>query len=73
MPKKSNVEELTYVFENLEATTPDSEASAIVSVDGLMIAVGSAVQTVLARKDAKLAGIPGYEPDSRVCNRAHVS
>lgn len=31
-------EQLTQVLKNLEATTPDIEASAVVSVDGLMIA-----------------------------------
>jgi len=31
-------EQLTHVLKNLEATTPDIEASAVVSVDGLMIA-----------------------------------
>jgi predicted regulator of Ras-like GTPase activity (Roadblock/LC7/MglB family) len=35
---KSKIEELTDLLKDLEATTPDIEASAIVSVDGLMIA-----------------------------------
>jgi predicted regulator of Ras-like GTPase activity (Roadblock/LC7/MglB family) len=34
----SKTEELTALLKDLEATTPDIEASAIVSVDGLMIA-----------------------------------
>jgi predicted regulator of Ras-like GTPase activity (Roadblock/LC7/MglB family) len=38
MAKKSKVEELTDLLKNLEATIPDIEASAVVSVDGLMIA-----------------------------------
>ena len=38
MAKKSRVQELTDLLKNLEATTPDIEASAVVSVDGLMIA-----------------------------------
>jgi predicted regulator of Ras-like GTPase activity (Roadblock/LC7/MglB family) len=38
MARKSKVEELTHLLKDLEATTPDIEASAIVSVDGLMIA-----------------------------------
>lgn len=38
MAKKSKVEELTGLLKDLEATTPDIEASAVVSVDGLMIA-----------------------------------
>jgi len=38
MAKKSRVEELTELLKDLEATTPDIEASAVVSVDGLMIA-----------------------------------
>jgi predicted regulator of Ras-like GTPase activity (Roadblock/LC7/MglB family) len=38
MAKKSRVEELTGILKDLEATTPDIEASAVVSVDGLMIA-----------------------------------
>lgn len=38
MAKKSKVEELTDLLKGLEATTPDIEASAVVSVDGLMIA-----------------------------------
>ncbi|MBU7024346.1 MAG: roadblock/LC7 domain-containing protein [Theionarchaea archaeon] len=38
MAEKSRVEKLTNLLENLEATTPDIEASAVVSVDGLMIA-----------------------------------
>lgn len=38
MPKKSKTEELTDFLEDLEATTPDIEASAVVSVDRLMIA-----------------------------------
>ena len=37
MPK-SKVEELTRLLKDLEGTTPDIEASAVVSVDGLMIA-----------------------------------
>ncbi|MBU7009780.1 MAG: roadblock/LC7 domain-containing protein [Theionarchaea archaeon] len=35
---KSKVEVLTGLLKDLEATTPDIEASAVVSVDGLMIA-----------------------------------
>ena len=35
---KSKVEELTSLLKDLEGTTPDIEASAVVSVDGLMIA-----------------------------------
>jgi predicted regulator of Ras-like GTPase activity (Roadblock/LC7/MglB family) len=38
MEKKSKTEELTDLLKDLEATTPDIEASAVVSVDGLMIA-----------------------------------
>jgi predicted regulator of Ras-like GTPase activity (Roadblock/LC7/MglB family) len=38
MAKKLKVEELTGLLKDLEATTPDIEASAVVSVDGLMIA-----------------------------------
>ena len=38
MAKKTKVEELTDLLKNLEATTPDIEASAVVSGDGLMIA-----------------------------------
>ncbi|MBU7047371.1 MAG: roadblock/LC7 domain-containing protein [Theionarchaea archaeon] len=38
MAKKSKVLELTDLLKDLEATTPDIEASAVVSVDGLMIA-----------------------------------
>jgi predicted regulator of Ras-like GTPase activity (Roadblock/LC7/MglB family) len=38
MTKKSKVEELTDFLKDLEASTPDVEASAVVSVDGLMIA-----------------------------------
>lgn len=38
MSKKSKVEELTDLLESLEATTPDIEASTVVSMDGLMIA-----------------------------------
>jgi len=38
MVKKSRMEELTDILKDLEATTPDIEASAVVSVDGLMIA-----------------------------------
>jgi predicted regulator of Ras-like GTPase activity (Roadblock/LC7/MglB family) len=38
MAKKSKIEELTDLLKDLDATTPDIEASAIVSVDGLMIA-----------------------------------
>lgn len=38
MAKKSRTEELTDLLKNLEASTPDIEASAVVSVDGLMIA-----------------------------------
>lgn len=38
MVKKSKVQELTDLLKDLEATTPDIEASAVVSVDGLMIA-----------------------------------
>ena len=35
---QSKIDKLTQVLKDLEATTPDIEASAIVSVDGLMIA-----------------------------------
>ncbi|KYK34933.1 MAG: hypothetical protein AYK19_11450 [Theionarchaea archaeon DG-70-1] len=35
---KSKTEQLTALLKDLEATTPDIEASAVVSVDGLMIA-----------------------------------
>ena len=59
---------LNQILKELEATTPDIEASAMVSVDGLMIASAlpqdvkedrvasgeNAVLTALARKDAKL-------------------
>ena len=38
MTKKSKVQELTDLLKNLEAAAPDIEASAVVSVDGLMIA-----------------------------------
>ena len=38
MRRKSKVQELQDLLENLEATTPDIEASAVASVDGLMIA-----------------------------------
>lgn len=38
MAKKSRIQELSRLLKDLEATTPDIEASAIVSVDGLMIA-----------------------------------
>ncbi len=38
MTKKAKVEELTDLLKDLEATTPDIEASAVVSGDGLMIA-----------------------------------
>ncbi|MBU7019260.1 MAG: roadblock/LC7 domain-containing protein [Theionarchaea archaeon] len=38
MAKKSKVLELTDLLKDLEGTTPDIEASAVVSVDGLMIA-----------------------------------
>lgn len=38
MARKSKIEELTNLLKELEATTPDIEASAVVSVDGLMIA-----------------------------------
>lgn len=38
MARKSKTEELNTLLKDLEATTPDIEASAIVSVDGLMIA-----------------------------------
>lgn len=38
MAKKTKVEELTDLLKDLEATTPDIEASAVVSGDGLMIA-----------------------------------
>ncbi len=38
MARKSKVEELTTLLKDLEGTTPDIEASAVVSVDGLMIA-----------------------------------
>lgn len=35
---QSKIERLTYMLKELEATTPDIEASAVVSIDGLMIA-----------------------------------
>lgn len=38
MAKKSKVEELTDILKNLHSITPDIEAAAVVSVDGLMIA-----------------------------------
>ncbi|MBU7015046.1 MAG: roadblock/LC7 domain-containing protein [Theionarchaea archaeon] len=38
MVERSKAEELKILLEALEATTPDIEASAVVSVDGLMIA-----------------------------------
>ena len=38
MTRKSKVQELTDLLKNLEAAAPDIEASAVVSVDGLMIA-----------------------------------
>jgi len=38
MAKKSRTDELNRLLKDLEATTPDIEASAVVSVDGLMIA-----------------------------------
>ncbi|MBU7019248.1 MAG: roadblock/LC7 domain-containing protein [Theionarchaea archaeon] len=38
MARKPKVEALTDLLEGLEAMTPDIEASAVVSVDGLMIA-----------------------------------
>ncbi|MBU7017182.1 MAG: roadblock/LC7 domain-containing protein [Theionarchaea archaeon] len=38
MARKSKIEELTTLLKDLEGTTPDIEASAVVSVDGLMIA-----------------------------------
>jgi predicted regulator of Ras-like GTPase activity (Roadblock/LC7/MglB family) len=38
MAKKTKTEELNTLLKDLEATTPDIEASAVVSVDGLMIA-----------------------------------
>ena len=38
MVKRTKIEELTNLLKNLEAATPDVEASAVVSVDGLMIA-----------------------------------
>jgi predicted regulator of Ras-like GTPase activity (Roadblock/LC7/MglB family) len=38
MAQKSRVEELTDLLKDLEAMTPDIQASAVVSVDGLMIA-----------------------------------
>ncbi len=38
MAKKSKTEALAGLLKDLEATTPDIEASAVVSVDGLMIA-----------------------------------
>ncbi|MBU7037343.1 MAG: roadblock/LC7 domain-containing protein [Theionarchaea archaeon] len=38
MTGKSKVEKMTDLLKDLEGTTPDIEASAIVSVDGLMIA-----------------------------------
>ncbi len=37
MTTKSKVEELTDLLKDLEATAPDVEASAVVSLDGLMI------------------------------------
>ncbi|KYK33630.1 MAG: hypothetical protein HXS46_16700 [Theionarchaea archaeon] len=68
MARKSKTEELNTLLKDLEATTPDIEASAIVSVDGLMIASAlpqdveedrvaageNAALTSHARKDAKL-------------------
>ena len=38
MAKRTKTEELSALLKDLEATTPDIEASAVVSVDGLMIA-----------------------------------
>lgn len=38
MAKKSKVEELTDILKGLHSITPDIEAAAVVSVDGLMIA-----------------------------------
>ena len=38
MARKPRLQELTDLLKDLEATTPDIEASAVVSVDGLMIA-----------------------------------
>jgi predicted regulator of Ras-like GTPase activity (Roadblock/LC7/MglB family) len=38
MANKSKTEKLVDLLKDLEATTPDIEASAVVSVDGLMIA-----------------------------------
>ena len=38
MVRRTKTEELTTLLKNLEAATPDVEASAVVSVDGLMIA-----------------------------------
>jgi predicted regulator of Ras-like GTPase activity (Roadblock/LC7/MglB family) len=38
MAEKSKTELLTILLKDLESTTPDIEASAVVSVDGLMIA-----------------------------------
>ncbi|MBU7024203.1 MAG: roadblock/LC7 domain-containing protein, partial [Theionarchaea archaeon] len=38
MVERSKAEGLKALLETLEATTPDIEASAVVSVDGLMIA-----------------------------------
>lgn len=38
MARKSKVEELTSLLKDFEAAAPDVEASAVVSVDGLMIA-----------------------------------
>jgi len=38
MAKRSRTDELNRLLKDLEATTPDVEASAVVSVDGLMIA-----------------------------------
>ena len=38
MVKRTKIDELTNLLKNLEAATPDVEASAVVSVDGLMIA-----------------------------------
>ena len=37
MPKKSKVEELTNLLKGLEAVTPDIKASAVVSLDEVMI------------------------------------
>ena len=57
----TRAEKMVSRLQNMQAAVPDIEASAVVSVDGLIIAyvvltaVGEeAVLTVLARKEAKL-------------------